>query len=111
MDLLNRTTIQEAAADLADEIKTRSATGAAAKLTHDPIHAEVTAARHHRRGDAAQLSGGAADERAGFLVGVQQPLAKRERYHVPSLLAKGSAVISVFLWFMVLALGRGIGFL
>ena len=32
MDALGRTTIQEAAADLADEIKTRSATGAAAKL-------------------------------------------------------------------------------
>ena len=29
MDLLDRTTIQEAAADLAEEIKTRSATGAA----------------------------------------------------------------------------------
>ncbi|HEX6268050.1 MAG TPA: magnesium transporter [Burkholderiales bacterium] len=34
MDLLDRTTIQEAAADLADEIKTRSAGGAAAKLAH-----------------------------------------------------------------------------
>ena len=34
MDLLNRTTIQEAAADLAEEVKTRSASGAAAKLQH-----------------------------------------------------------------------------
>ncbi len=34
MDLLDRTTIQEAAADLAEEIKTRSAGGAAAKLAH-----------------------------------------------------------------------------
>ncbi|HEX2198727.1 MAG TPA: magnesium transporter [Burkholderiales bacterium] len=32
MDALGRTTIQEAAADLAEDIKTRSATGAAAKL-------------------------------------------------------------------------------
>jgi hypothetical protein len=46
-----------------------------------------------------------------FTFAVQQPLAKRERYHIPSLLAKGSAVVSVFLWFMVTALGRGIGFL
>ncbi len=34
MDALDRTTIQEAAADLAEEIKTRSASGAAAKLAH-----------------------------------------------------------------------------
>lgn len=46
-----------------------------------------------------------------FTFAVQQPLAKRERYHIPSLLAKGSAVVSVFLWLMVIALGRGIGFL
>jgi magnesium transporter len=32
--MLNRTTIQETAADLAEEIKTRSASGAAAKLAH-----------------------------------------------------------------------------
>jgi uncharacterized membrane protein len=46
-----------------------------------------------------------------FTFAVQQPLAKRERYAIPSILAKGSAVISVFLWFMVTGLGRGIGFL
>jgi magnesium transporter len=34
VDLIDRITIQEAAADLAEEIKTRSATGAAAKLAH-----------------------------------------------------------------------------
>ncbi len=34
MDALGRTTIQEAAADLAEEIKTRSASGAAAKLAN-----------------------------------------------------------------------------
>jgi uncharacterized membrane protein len=46
-----------------------------------------------------------------FTFAVQQPLAKRERYAIPSILAKGSAVISVFLWLMVTGLGRGIGFL
>lgn len=46
-----------------------------------------------------------------FTFAVQQPLAKRERYHIPSLFAKGSAVVSMFLWVMVIALGRGIGFL
>jgi magnesium transporter len=34
VDALDRNTIQQAAADLADEVKTRSATGAAAKLAH-----------------------------------------------------------------------------
>lgn len=34
MDALDRITIQEAAADLAEEVKTRSASGAAAKLAH-----------------------------------------------------------------------------
>jgi len=46
-----------------------------------------------------------------FTFAVQQPLAKRERYAIPSVLAKGSAVVAMFLWFMVIALGRGIGFL
>jgi magnesium transporter len=34
VELLNRSTLQQAAGDLAEEVKTRSATGAAAKLAH-----------------------------------------------------------------------------
>lgn len=46
-----------------------------------------------------------------FTFAVQQPIARRERYRIPSMLAKGSAVVSCFLWLAVIALGRGIGFI
>lgn len=46
-----------------------------------------------------------------FTFAVRQPFAMRESTRVPSAIAKIVAVVSIFLWVTVAAMGRAIGFI